>query len=231
MDNTSKRLKKSQRPLIEQNSPFLNLPPELRNIIYEFVAQKTEEISFRGETLLYSPKESFVCRQIRNEYKEIYLEEAPKHAMKVNSHITDFIPIGPAIGSHANDNQYIPNSIDKFGRVWTIEVFLTIFWDHQRLNLRRFIDFGASGMFDTEHKVVIRWDRDTFDAEFLRQNLQKLKFCHEKTKHPGSQWLKVEKAFVKAFEWHDAHKKKKRMGRKRKRPSGGNQTKATKRRK
>ena len=63
-----------------QSSSFLRLPPELRNSIYEYAARDAETVSICLDRILYCPPLSLVRRQVREEFEEIYVQEAPKCA-------------------------------------------------------------------------------------------------------------------------------------------------------
>ena len=88
---SSRASKRSAPKPITQNSAFLNLPGELRNSIYELIVKDTASMSVSHNRTAYNPPLSLVFRQIRREYKDIYISEAPEYAATVNVHITNFI--------------------------------------------------------------------------------------------------------------------------------------------
>ena len=198
------------RPLkseqVGQDSRLLNLPPELRNLIYEFVAKSTTSISVRENTILYCLALSLVCRQSRDEYKNIYVDESPKYASRVSIHLTNFVTSSPKSGAASRIHEVLPDPALGVERSFNIRVFMTNFWDRHRLDLRNFIERGD--FLKTEFDLEIVWDPKTFDMEFLRETMQKLRFCHARNGlNPGNIvwrteliWLKVEKALMQAFE-------------------------------
>ena len=46
-------------------SPFLELPAEMRNIIYELVVSEKKTLHLRKGRVFYAPPLSFVCKLIR----------------------------------------------------------------------------------------------------------------------------------------------------------------------
>lgn len=63
---------------VDQRSPLLHLPPELRNRIYEYALAETEVLRLTkmvGEVDFASPGLLATCRQIRGEAKGVYLAE------------------------------------------------------------------------------------------------------------------------------------------------------------
>jgi hypothetical protein len=201
---------------VAQDSRLLDLPPELRNLIYEFVAKSTNAISVRENMILYCPALSLVCRQIRKEYKRIYVDEAAKYAFRVNIHLTNFVTFTLKGGAVSSILEALPKPVSGVDRSWTVRVFMTNFWDRHRLHLRNFIEHG--NILRTKFDLEIVWDPKTFDVEFLRENMQKLRFCHARTTRlADSIWLRAEKAFMEAFERYATPAKSTSARRKRKR--------------
>ena len=207
------RISKSTQVI--QDSRLLNLPAELRNLIYEFVARSSKAISVREKTILYCPALSLVCRQIRSEYRKIYLDEAVRNASRVNIHLTDFVTSTSKGGDVFNTLKVLsnPTILKSSG---TIRIFMTNVWDRHRLELRNFIEHGNN--WTTMYDLEIVWDPKTFDVEFLRETMQKLRFCHARdTRLPNSIWFKVEKALMEAFERYAPPAKSSRVKGKRRR--------------
>lgn len=79
---------------VVQDSPLLNLPPELRDLIYNYSAQVDEALIFKGigqgALKVAPPALARTCNQINDEYCGIYMSEAPRFATKVISHVPNF---------------------------------------------------------------------------------------------------------------------------------------------
>lgn len=195
---------------IIQNSPLTNLPPEIRNSIYEFVASDTTSICLRNESIAYTPPLSLVCRQIREEFEGIYYSEAPKYAGHVNISITNFIhkDVMPCI-------ERLPAFESKGERNIKLRIHLTNTFDNYLSHLRE-LDWGietneldANGKavhLDCEYDVVI--DHKTFDVECARQVVVKLRWALGSPNllqhHAQWAWTKIDKAFGRAFERYNA---------------------------
>ncbi|KAK5714070.1 hypothetical protein LTR15_010978 [Elasticomyces elasticus] len=78
----------AKRPIV-QDSGLLNLPPEMRNVIYEYIVSGNITVTYRNSKLLYTPTLSRVCRQLRKEYEGIYRRNAPPLAKAVNINTAD----------------------------------------------------------------------------------------------------------------------------------------------
>ncbi|KAK3619922.1 hypothetical protein LTR56_023718 [Elasticomyces elasticus] len=72
-----------------QESALLNLPPELRNVIYEYIVSANITVSYKNSKLLYTPTLSRVCQQLHKEYEGIYRHHAPPLAKAVNINPAD----------------------------------------------------------------------------------------------------------------------------------------------
>ena len=94
---------------------------------------------------------------------------------------------------------------------------MTNLWDRHRLDLRHFIDH--SNVLNTKYNVEIAWDPKTFDVAFLRENMQKLRFCHARSSSVDQKWPEVERAFEAAFERYAPPARSSTSKRKRKRKS------------
>ncbi|KAK4952688.1 hypothetical protein LTR10_009494 [Elasticomyces elasticus] len=77
----------AKRPIV-QDSGLLNLPPEMRNVIYEYIVSGNITVSYKNSKLLYTPTLSRVCQQLRKEYEGIYRCNAPPLAKAVNINTT-----------------------------------------------------------------------------------------------------------------------------------------------
>ncbi|EMC99011.1 hypothetical protein BAUCODRAFT_387614 [Baudoinia panamericana UAMH 10762] len=76
-----------------QATGFLAMPPELRNVIYSYIAQR-HELAVCAVTprqlRIYQPPLMQTCRQVQREYVSVWLEEAPLRADTVSIHIRNF---------------------------------------------------------------------------------------------------------------------------------------------
>ncbi|KAK5695431.1 hypothetical protein LTR97_008938 [Elasticomyces elasticus] len=78
----------AKRPVV-QDSGLLNLPPEMRNVIYEYIVNGNITVSYKNSKLLYTPPLSRVCQQLRKEYEGIYRRNAPPLAKAININTAD----------------------------------------------------------------------------------------------------------------------------------------------
>lgn len=219
---TGRRERPANPVTVAQDSPFLNLPAELRNRVYELAAQNEIVVSVRSRTsrrqerTLYCPCLSLVCRQIRNEYKGIYLGRAPNYAARIEVRLSNFI------------NEDIPWSILKILDIYPraqgtiiLRILLTNTWDpndvrrvstgcawpHQRETVVAACQ-SAAGI--RPHEFTIEFDPKTFDVEFCRQAVAKLDWClgryvaQNRSASEYDAWPKLKEAFRKAFERYDA---------------------------
>ena len=164
--------------------------------------------------MLYCPAFSLVCHQIRDEYEHIYMDGAPKYAKQVDVHITNFVTYIHKGGPDRSILDSFPDSVAGGERSWTVRVFITNLWDRHRLELRHFINHGNA--LNTKYSVEIVWDPKTFDTAFLRENMQKLRFCHARISWADQKWPEVERAFEAAFERYARPPKSSTRRRKRK---------------
>ncbi|KAK5704530.1 hypothetical protein LTR17_021799 [Elasticomyces elasticus] len=84
----ARKARTAKRSVI-QDSGLLNLPPEIRNAIYEYIVSGNITVSYNNSKLLYTPNLSRVCQQLRKEYEGIYHHHAPPLAKAVNINPTD----------------------------------------------------------------------------------------------------------------------------------------------
>ncbi|KAK3659322.1 hypothetical protein LTR56_001211 [Elasticomyces elasticus] len=78
----------AKRPVV-QDSGLLDLPPGMRNVIYEYIVNSNITVTYRNSNLLYTPTLSRVCRQLRKEYEGIYRRNAPPLAKAANINTAD----------------------------------------------------------------------------------------------------------------------------------------------
>ena len=187
------RLRDPRSPYEPQDSPLLNLPAEIRNTIYEYAVRNTEKISLRRDRIFYCPPLSLVCHQMRDEYRQIYLEEAPKYATNVNVHTTNF-EHRSAAWSLMSSVAHLPETVAEVERKFTVHILLTNVWDRYRHQLRLPEKVGTR----REYGVHIDWDPKTFDYQSSREDFLKLKFCFRGRK--AGKWPQIDRAFEDAFE-------------------------------
>lgn len=158
-----------------QTSKFFMLPEELRNQIYGDVVENNDTVSLRGDRLLYTPALSLVCHQIRNEYEEIYINEAIESAGSFHIHSNNFVCKGPAIKQVRE--RLASNPGDDFNTVSYLR--LTNMYDQYRYDMRQLIEGKVlepdrTGRSTRVCKVIVRWDPISFDVEYLKQTVRKL---------------------------------------------------------
>ena len=210
---------------VAQTSPFLNLPAELRNTIYEYTVQNTDAISVKPDRVLYSSALSFSCSQVREEYRQIYLQEAAKHANRVNVHITNFIYRHPSVGEVSSFIERLPPPVPGGERRFLLRIYMTNFWDRHRLDLRNLVGGNpldseeiSPDAHPTDHDIEVRWDPKSFDVNYFLEELPKLRFCHGRTPRnllTRPTWAQLESAFQEALERYNP--KAETVGPKRKR--------------
>ncbi|KAK3058517.1 hypothetical protein LTR09_000081 [Extremus antarcticus] len=138
-----------------QTSNFFMLPEELRNQIYGDVVENNDTVSLRGDRLLYTPALSLVCHQIRNEYEEIYVDEAIESAGSFHIHSNNFVCKGPAIKQYR--------------------------YDMRQLIEGKVLEPDRTGRSTRVCKVIVRWDPISFDVEYLKQTVRKLNWYYAPT--------------------------------------------------
>ena len=208
-------------PFVFQQSLLLQLPAELRNNIYEECVVD-ESLSIRSGQILYSSPLSLVCRQIRQEYRQIYFDEAPYFAKVVNVFAPNFIAHGL---EECLSGLPLPNPLSE--RQFLIHVILDNFWSRE--DLRHFLAHTAvksnkeflrlrKGNCETYWPSDIRaavsytisFDPRTFDVHLCRQLLPRIAWCHGTGDRVDTHWLMIEAALTKELDKHDQKSVKKR---------------------
>lgn len=203
-----KRSRISKREVLVQESAFLNLPPEIRNKIYELAAQH-ESVSMRDGDLLYSPPLSLTCRQVREEYKGIYLEEAPKHAETMCVHVWNFRCATTNPFLNAQGLPFLPGPHRKY----ILRMFLDNTWT--RLQFQRFF-FKLALPRGSTTDFEIRYNPKSFDEEYLRQTVPRMAWYNKDgtLSQTSTTWERMVNAIYRAFDRYES------VGRKRKRGLG-----------
>ena len=122
---------------VTQNAQLLDLPGELRNRIYELGVKDAVTFLISHNRICYNLPLSRVCRQIRQEYAQIYKLEAPKHASIINIHLTDFVWNTKDVDICAAIRALPPPAFGNFP-IYVLKILLTKAWDaekQQRLTL------------------------------------------------------------------------------------------------
>ncbi|KAK4539769.1 hypothetical protein LTR36_010357 [Oleoguttula mirabilis] len=203
-----RKIKRAPAHIVE-DSPLLNLPAELRNNIYEYVASNTTSITIRHEDVLYISPMSAVSRQVREEYEGIHRTEASKYAQHVNINIDNFVheDVMPMIHS-------LPALASGEERTFRFCILLTNTFEKYLGNVRtldRGIQTGEDDAIGTARRLEcaysILFDHKSFDVGYARTVVARLRWSYKKKSHqPGAlwEWPKIEKAIVQAFERYDA---------------------------
>ena len=150
-----------------QSSPLFNLPAELRNSMYELVAEETTSVSLKLGATWYRPYLSLVWRQLRDEYEKVFLKEAPKYATKINIHITDFIWKSTQFNL-CDDLLALPIPLHTLQCGCTLRVTLTNNRDAYRDQLNELCILRAKDILPC-FDVDVRFDPDNFDVEYWRR--------------------------------------------------------------
>lgn len=197
------------------DSPFLKLPPELRNKIYEYAAQNEDAFSMRKDRTLCCPPLSLVCKQSRQEYEAIYLDEAPKYATKINVHTTHLLDSEAAFC--VDKIETLAPSVE---RTFTLRVFLpkTCFPSLLRhlskgYALNHPSPLARGGPLtpgSRPYDIEIHFDPKTFPVEPCQHallNFDQAISKYDEVAHDFSfryrDWPKVEQAFWEAFERYE----------------------------
>ncbi|KAK5683430.1 hypothetical protein LTS10_004962 [Elasticomyces elasticus] len=173
---------------ITQHSPLLELPPELRNSIYEHCVANNKVVSYRDGILLLTPALARVCQQLRKEYDGVYKSDAPSHASEVEIHVKNFQydSIIPTLSALPRFNVRTTKGveIEPYSGI-RICVYLTNEFTQHR-NCIRELDLGldtgiknGAGYNIPRLKCGFRivFDDRTFDKGFAREAMQKMDWC------------------------------------------------------
>lgn len=160
---------------VPQHFPFLQLPAELRNTIYELAATEPTLYTIRHDRAYYKPPLSPVCRQLRQEYQQIYMSEAPKFAYMVNVHITNFVWNTESVDI-AQAIQSLPPLSIAGDRTYTLCISLDYSWATGRKQLSTLLGITAAQVLPP-FNVRFQWDwkrlfRDGHWAWSLEQHFE-----------------------------------------------------------
>ena len=201
MYRVPKKRKVPTRAPAPQASRFFKLPPELRNAIYEVVAQDEQTLHIDRSGFSYAPSLSRVCQQARSEYESIYKTTGATHATECIIHITDF-------KRHVTIDalSHLPHIAPGVQCTYKIYFFLTNAWDSTDLSSVMSgallgVDDGdlpAEGGNVAPYENEIFFDPKGFDVDFVRRALTRVQWTFRLDQHFGDV-KKVEIAFQRAF--------------------------------
>lgn len=221
---------------LDQNSPFLNLPAEIRNSIYEYAAANTTSTTVNLNGVLYSPPLSLVCHQIREEFEEIYKDEAPKRANTVIIQLTNFIhSTGPEDSKKTVFDivenlpsaprcmiETVPHDSNNWNCThYVFQIWLTNTFDSYLEHLRAFRFpqlFGnderpsveeVEVLFRHHCKVEIFYEPRSFDVQYCKGLLSKLRWSfgsNHQSPAVRTEWWMIEDAFDDAFKRYELPK-------------------------
>lgn len=202
---------------IPQNSPLLNLPAELRNMIYELAAQnetvvpvwpRTQSAQRRSR---YCGSLGLVCWQIHCEYQPFYSGAAIFHAARVEIRTIDYV------GAHMQ--WFVPKILEPYryihGKI-VLRCYLTNVWD-PTVSLRRgksaalqdnglAIAAGNLAGVDIPYEFKIEFDPKNFDMERCRSAVERLDCYIGRPSQPADMhcvWPKLREAVYDAFGGRD----------------------------
>ncbi|KAK4539768.1 hypothetical protein LTR36_010356 [Oleoguttula mirabilis] len=192
-------------PVQSQASQLLKLPPELRNTVYNYVAQGESTSTIHLGTgkepqhRVHDPALARVCRQLRQEYKSIFVTEAPRFATRLVAHLVNFDASGlvPAIAAISRPSSSVT-------RAYTLHIELNNFFDVHALFC---LAFGRPTEDPTtkrqlKYDLIISYNPKSFDTDYCDKCLGR---------NAGtSDWEKFREAFEAAHLRYAAPKKAKK---------------------
>ncbi|KAK3722492.1 hypothetical protein LTR37_002484 [Vermiconidia calcicola] len=203
---------------VEQNSPLLQLPAELRDMIYNHVAKHEDSIAIIPEAptmrVAFASPFALVCRQVRGEYEQMYRQSAVRYAKNVTSHLTNFI------NEHtrtqlARTLDCLPLPAVDVDRRYSIHIRLTNTVDSSLDQLRTLLGQPLS-----RWKIRISYDPRSFDEAYFCQLVPKLRWIYgsrANSPHDVQRWFAIQAAFEDAFTRYSAQDRLRRGRRKGKR--------------
>ncbi|KAK3686897.1 hypothetical protein LTR37_019339 [Vermiconidia calcicola] len=194
---------------IEQNSPFLRLPAELRDMIYKHVVKHGDSVAIIPEapTARVAFASPFALRRIR--------ESVPRgrRAIREERYLppTNFInEYGRTQFARTLDSLPLP-AVDV-DRGYSIQITLTNTVNSSLYQLRVLLDQAMGGW-----NIRTSYDPSTFDEAYCRQLVPKLRWCHGRRVYNSHHWFAIEAAFEDAFTRYSAQDRIRRGQRKGKR--------------
>ena len=185
-----------------QHAPFFKLPAESRNTMYELAATDESQIGHHSRTsnYIYMPPLSPGCHQIREEYEAVYCEVAPRYALKVNVHISNFQRAGvrelidtlPALAvPHTRTYLLLIFLTNKF----TLANLITLYRSRRR-------DKKGRGVYMSEGEKALTSDTEIyFDPH--TQDLDKCREAIVRLEQSGLLAEDIKEAFICAFDRYD----------------------------
>ena len=169
---------RNKTPAPQRCSPFCNLPAELRNMIYELVAESEPRISVRPTHMLYGPSLSLVCQQLRAEYKPVYTAIAPSQAPECTIHITDFNrrQVHHAMSLIPPNPTRIYNLHAHLSNVWTSTDLDSIASGSVLGPQKHTSLFGFDFEGPTKYGLSVSFEPRTIDVDFVRRAFRKIRY-------------------------------------------------------
>ncbi|KAK3659323.1 hypothetical protein LTR56_001212 [Elasticomyces elasticus] len=211
---------------VVQDSPLLNLPPEMRNLIYGFIASGISTVTFRQNAMTYTSAFAQACRQIREEFKSVYLIDAPRNAQQFHIHIINFRhefadPKIPTLQHHLTASGREADRIDFASKQVRIYISLDNTFERCLPRLRELVrkerHFKIGGtVVESDHEYRISFNPATFDVNYAAKVMRR-EGCTWYFRYSPT-WIAIEKAFGQAVDEYYAKRTTKRV---KKKSSGG----------
>ncbi|TKA22285.1 hypothetical protein B0A50_08247 [Salinomyces thailandicus] len=198
------RRKRKLESIQAQDSPLLNLHPEVRNMIYTLVAHGEKTYAFRDGTVaqyrICEPALARTCRQLQAEYTGVYEAEGHRFASHFVIHLANF----DARHLEKRLHSFSPSTDRKIQWKMTVDNFWTDYtarlrdWSnmldrhspYQSIEILRGYPLCLPEIYGTTSEIEISINRTGFAFDFCRQHLKKLDL-------PDS----ILVAFVEALGW------------------------------
>ncbi|KAK4889090.1 hypothetical protein LTR27_012058 [Elasticomyces elasticus] len=208
---------------VVQDSPLLNLPPELRNLIYGFIASSINTVTFRQSTINYTSAMTYttafaqVCRQIREEFKSVYMIDAPRNAQHFDIHIINFRyeyvnPKIPTLPNHLSPSGREADRLNFASKQVRIYISLDNTFERCLQQLRELVKterhFRIGVMkVESDHEYLISFNPATFDVDYAQKVMRRegWSLAFRPT------WMAIEKAFGQAVDEYYAKRTTKRV--------------------
>ncbi len=207
----SKAAALAHRAANSESAFFSKFPAEIRNKIYHFAAINTQTFSIAYDRPLYSSALGVVCHQMRDEYEQIYLEEAPKHAGTIKVNLLNF----RHFSAHANLGATV-TALASRGPGQSRRYLTRVFVNNQlgslsskiaEVTVRGIHNYGRVYLWKGD--LEIWYEPKTFDVDACKESLRKA-YGQKQDDTDG-----VTRAFAEAFKRYEVVGA--RQGRKRKR--------------
>lgn len=149
-------------------SPLLSLPPELRNLIYEYVAHSTEEVGCaRGHVISPTLTFSTANKQVHAEFAPIFNKYVQRHVDRIRAQALDL--------NFDNIQRFLRGLVplaNAAKRAVVVEVGFTKPECQNVDSFYRWYIFSASG--DTEHAFAIGYEGTFYGDDYEVREIAKL---------------------------------------------------------